>query len=79
MTPLEAHIEAFAVLLARPDPPDLVGRGRHYTCTRDTRRDPWQIKRALGMAYVEHQRQAWTGGDISCVVSVRRMKMVKRA
>lgn len=34
--------------------------------------DPWEIKRDLGIAYVERMRQEWTDGDISCVVSVRR-------
>lgn len=44
--------------------------------------DPWVIKHALGIAHVEHARQDWTDGDISCVVSVRkqpRLSMVKRS
>lgn len=71
--------EALAALLALPDPPELIGRGRHYTYARDPRRDSWQIKRELATAYVERTRQEWTDGDISCVVSVRKLRMVKRA
>lgn len=71
--------EALTRLLALPDPPDLAGRGRHYTCARDPKRDPWKLKRELGIAYAERMRQEWTNGDISCVVSVRRLRMVKRA
>ena len=71
--------EALIKLLAMPDPPELIGRGRHFVSARDPRRDPWKIKRALGVAYCEWQRQEHTNGDISCVVSVRRLRMVKRA
>lgn len=72
------RLEALIALLAIPDEPCMVRR-RRYTYAHDPRRDPWQIKRNLGIAYCEHQRQAWTNGDISAVVSVRRLKMVKRA
>jgi hypothetical protein len=68
--------EALAKLAALPDLP---GMGRHYTVARDPKRDPWVIKRALGIAHNEWLRQEWTDGDISCVVSVRRLRMVKRA
>jgi hypothetical protein len=70
--------EALTLLLSQPDEPCL-HRGYHYVYARDPRRDPWEIKRALGIAYAEHCRQAWTNGDISCVISVRRLRMVKRA
>ena len=69
--------EALAALLALPNPPG--DYGYHQTQPRDPRRDPWQIKRELGIAFCEWQRQEWTNGDISCVVSVRRLRMVKRA
>jgi hypothetical protein len=67
--------EALIKLLAMPDPPELTGRGRHYVAARDPRRDPWVIKRELGIAYAERRRQDWTNGDISCVVSVRRQPL----
>ncbi len=69
--------EALAALLALPNPPG--DYGYRYTYARDPRRDPWQIKRALGVAYCEWQRQDHINGDISCIVSVRRLRMVKRA
>jgi hypothetical protein len=69
--------EALAKLLALPDEPCMPPRGRHYTHARDPKRDPWIIKRELGIAYVEHRRQDHSGGD--SVVSVRRMRLVKRA
>ena len=71
--------EALAALLAIPDEPCMPPRVRHYTYARDPRRDPWVIKRELGIAYAERCRQEWTNGDISCVVSVRRLRMVRRA
>ena len=71
--------EALTLLLSQPDEPCMPRRTRHFTYARAPRRDPWVIKRDLGVAYAEHQRQAWTNGDISCVVSVRRMRLVKRA
>lgn len=78
--------EALAALLALPDEPCLLGllgqpRGRTYTYARDPLRDPWTIKRDLGVAYAERARQEWTDGDISCVVSFRRqpLKIVMRA
>ncbi|MCR4301832.1 MAG: hypothetical protein NUV51_09500 [Sulfuricaulis sp.] len=71
--------EALALLLALPDPPDLPRRGYRYTQTRDPRRDPNVIKRDLGTAYVERRRQErGNGGDISCVVSVRRQVKLRR-
>lgn len=66
---------AFVALLARPDPPDLKGRGHHYTYARDRRRDPDTIKRDLGTAYVEWCRQDHV--DLSCVVSVQRQPRFK--
>lgn len=74
------RVEALIALLALPDPSDLRGRGYHYTYARDPRRDPEEIKRDLGTAYVTHRRQEH-GADISCVVSVRRwpaLKMVRK-
>jgi hypothetical protein len=71
--------EALTKLLALPNESCLAPIGRHYTCARDPKRDPWVIKRELGIAYAERMRQEWTNGDISCVVSVRRLRMVRRA
>lgn len=68
--------EAFVALLALPDPPGMV-RGHHQVCARS--RDPWELKRQLGVAYVEHRRQDWMDGDISCVVAVRKLKIARRA
>jgi hypothetical protein len=72
------RLEALTALLAIPDEPCMTRRWA-YTYARDPRRDPWQIKRNLGIAYVEYRRQAWTNGDISAVVCVRKLRMVKRA
>lgn len=67
--------QALALLLAQPDEPCL-HRGYHYTQPRDPKRDPDVIKRDLGTAYVSHRRQdLQSGGDISCVVSVRRQPL----
>lgn len=88
MTPAEALV----ALLAAPIHPSLIGLeaiGYKYKlprhpngrccaeCSR-TNSDPELIKRDLGTAYVTWRRQAH-GVDISCVVSVRRLRMVKRA
>lgn len=62
---------ALLQLLALPDPACLPPRSYRYTYARDPRRDPDLIKRDLGTAYVTRRRQDH-GGDISCVVSVRR-------
>ena len=72
------RLEALSALLALPDEICL-RRGYRYVYARDPRRDPWQIKRELGTAYAERCRQEWTNGDISCVVSVRRLRIVRRA
>jgi hypothetical protein len=66
------------ILLAMPDPPEL-RRGYRYTCARDQRRDAEVIKRDLATAYVAHRRQEWADGDISTIVSVRRLRIVRRA
>lgn len=66
------------MLLSLPDPPDLVGRGHHQTYAGSAARRE-QIKRDLGTAFVQWSRQMWTDGDISRVVSVRRMRVVRRA
>lgn len=71
------RLEALTLLLAMPNPPG--NFGSHLTRVRDPKRDPWQVKRDLGIAYVEHRRQRWANGDISCVVSVRRLKIVRSA
>ena len=82
--------EALAALLALPNPPGDYGYRYTYarhpngacgplSARRNASSDPWQIKRDLGIAFAEHSRQAWTNGDISCVVSVRRLRMVRRA
>ncbi len=71
--------EALILLLSLPDEPGLASIGCHYTYARDPRRDPWTVKRELGIAYAKRCRQEWTNGDISCIVSVRRLKIVKRA
>ena len=70
--------EALAALLAIPDESCMPPRVRHYTYARDPKRDPWVIKRELGIAYAERRRQDWTNGDISCVVSVRRQTRLRR-
>lgn len=74
-----ARQHALVALLALPDPPELTGRGYHYTVARDPRRDPDLIKRDLGTAYVAWRRQDHADG--SGVVSVRRhpLQLVKRA
>lgn len=72
MTNLQRHVAEVAALLNRPDPPDLPPRGHRVTCERDPRRDPWELKRLLGVAYIEHVRQAWVNGDISSVVATHR-------
>lgn len=69
--------EAFAVLLSRPDPPDLPPRGYRYTLGRKPLRDPEAIKRDLGTAYVTWRRQEHTDGDVSCVVAVRRARRLR--
>lgn len=65
--------EALAALLAR-HPVE-----RAYVLTQPGRPDSDAIKRDLGTAYVERRRQEWTDGDISCVVSTRRLRIVRRA
>lgn len=71
-------IEALIIILSSPDPPDLARRGFRYTQPGDWLRRN-EIKRDLGTAYVERMRQEWTDGDISRVISVRRLRMVKHA
>lgn len=72
--------DALVLLLSRPDPPDLIGRGFHLTCPRSPFSDPDTIKRDLGTAYVEHRRQ--DHADLSAVIAVHhehRLQIVRRA
>jgi hypothetical protein len=79
MTRAEARAEALLELLAMPDEPCL-RRAHHLILSRDPKQPVDLIKRNLGMAYIEHRRQAHA--DISYVVSFarrERLKIVKRA
>lgn len=76
--------EALTILLAMPDERTL--RRRRYLCYTQARHpafNPEIIKRNLATAYAQHRRQELqTGGDISCIVSLRRsprLKMVRHA
>jgi len=60
---------AVIALLKLVDPPDLC-RGYRYVQARDPKRNPDEIKRQLGTAYVERRRQAHA--DLSTIVSLRR-------
>ena len=76
----EERRQALLELLVLPDPPD-IHRGYRYTLSRDSRRNPDEIKRDLGTAYIEYRKQDY-GQDISCVISVRKqptLRMVRRA
>jgi hypothetical protein len=57
--------EALTRLLALPNEPCLAPIGRRYTYARDPKRDPWVIKRELGIAYAEHCRQDRTGRTVT--------------
>ena len=85
MTPTEA----FSALLARPDEPG-IRRGRRWTCARHplgpcgplcqrtASSDPDVLKRDLATAYVAYRvQEEQAGGDISCVVSVRRRALLR--
>ena len=72
--------EALTLLLTLAPPAALpVERiGHHYTYP-EHKGDPEFIKRDLGMAYVQHRRQAYAGGDSVVSVQRRPMVIVRRA
>ena len=75
-------LAALDALLTQDDPPDLVtpthvGRGHRVTCPRDPHKNPDVMKRDLAMAWLQHRTHDY-GKDISCVVSVNKLRMVRR-
>lgn len=75
------RLDAYIAILALPDESGMPRRANRRTYGPKPGVDPWQVKKALGIAFAEHQRQNWTDGDISRVVRVRRqpLRLMRKA
>jgi hypothetical protein len=67
------RFDAYCLLLAVPDPPEMPHRGRRYTQAGSSALLKDGMKRHLALAYLGHR--LFHAGDEAVIVSVRRTRL----